>query len=138
MTICSPSLAVLQRTLVIAFVAGSCTVVRAAEPPADSVEFYQQKVEPLLKKACYECHSHSAGEASGKLMVDSLVAMTDGGTRGTALVAGQPEASLILKAVSYSDPELQMPPDGQLPAEQIEILRSWIAAGAVVPARFGQ
>lgn len=133
MTICSPSLAVLQRTLVIAFVAGSCTVVRAADPPADSVEFYQQKVEPLLKKACYECHSHAAGEASGKLMVDSLAAMTDGGTRGAALLAGQPEASLLLKAVSYSDPELQMPPDGQLPAEQIEILRSWIAAGAVAP-----
>jgi Protein of unknown function (DUF1549)/Protein of unknown function (DUF1553)/Planctomycete cytochrome C len=133
MTICSQSLAVLQRTLAIALVAGICSTLRSADPPADSIEFYQQKVEPLLKSACYECHSHAAGEASGKLMVDSLAALTDGGTRGAAIQAGKPELSLILNAVSYADAELQMPPDGQLPAEQIEVLRTWIAAGAIAP-----
>ncbi len=136
MTICSFSLAV-QRTLAIAliagFTAGTFTSLCLADPPADSLEFYKQKVEPLLKSACYECHSHAAGEASGRLMVDSLVAMTDGGTRGTALQAGKPEASLILKAVTYADPALQMPPDGQLPPDQIEVLRAWIAAGAIAP-----
>jgi len=133
MTISSHLLAVLQRTLAIVLVAALCTHNCSADPPADSIEFYRQKVEPLLKSACYECHSHAAGEASGKLMVDSLVAMTDGGTRGAAVRAGKPDASLILKAVSYADSELQMPPDGQLPADQIEVLRTWITAGAVAP-----
>ena len=104
-----------------------------ADPPANSLEYYQQKVEPLLKSACYECHSHATGESNGMLMVDSLVAMTDGGTRGASVVPGEPDKSLILKAVTYADSDLQMPPDGQLPAEQIEILRTWIAAGAVAP-----
>ncbi len=133
MTICSYSQAVLQRMLAIVLVVGTCTSICLADPPADSIDFYKQKVEPLLKSACYECHSHASGEASGKLMVDSLIAMTDGGTRGAALQAGKPEASLMLKAVTYADTELQMPPDGQLPAEQIEVLRTWIAAGAVAP-----
>ena len=133
MTISPYSLAVLQKSLAIVLVAALGTHNCFADPPADSIEFYQQKVEPLLKSACYECHSHAAGEASGKLMVDSLIAMTDGGTRGAALQAGKPDASLILKAVSYADTELQMPPDGQLPAEQIEVLRTWITAGAVAP-----
>lgn len=133
MTIRPHSFAVLQRTAAIAFIAGYCATACLADPPADSVEFYKLKVEPLLKTACYECHSHATGEASGKLMVDSLTAMTDGGTRGSALKAGKPDESLILKAVSYADPDLQMPPDGQLPADQIEILRTWIAAGAVAP-----
>ncbi len=104
-----------------------------ADPPANSLEFFEQKVEPLLKSACYECHSHAAGESNGMLMVDSLVSMTDGGTRGAAVVPSEPDKSPLLKAVTYTDTDLQMPPDGQLPAEQIEILRAWIAAGAVAP-----
>ncbi len=133
----SNALAILRGKLAATFFITLCGVYCAekcfAEPPADSIEYYQQKVVPLLKAACYECHSHAAGEASGKLMLDSLVAMTDGGTRGTAIQPSEPDSSLILKAVSYADPELQMPPDGQLPADQIEILRIWIAAGAVAP-----
>ncbi len=66
-------------------------------------------------------------------MLDSAAAMADGGTRGPAVVPNQPDASWLLKAVSYADTDLQMPPDGQLPAEQIEVLRTWIAAGAVAP-----
>src|SRR5690606_19817727 len=40
----------------------------------------------------------------------------------------------VIKAISYSDPELKMPPDNQLPEEQIAVLRQWIADGAVWPA----
>ena len=111
----------------------SLNVLVADEPAANTVEFYKQKVEPLLKSACYECHSHETGESNGQLMMDSLVAMTDGGTRGSALQPGDPDKSLILKAVTYADTELQMPPAGKLPDDQIALLKTWIAAGAVAP-----
>ncbi len=124
---------VLPRTLAVTFAIAFAAHLLAADPPADSLEYYQQKVEPLLKSACYECHSHAAGEASGKLMLDSLTAMTDGGTRGAAIKPGNPAESLILKAVSYADSDLQMPPDGQLPPDQIETLKAWIVAGAIAP-----
>ncbi len=107
--------------------------VQAEPPQPDTLEFFQQQVEPLLKSACYECHSHATGEANGKLMVDSMAALIDGGTRGAAVKPGHPEESWLWKALTYDDTELQMPPDGKLPAEQIELLRVWIAAGAVSP-----
>jgi Protein of unknown function (DUF1549)/Protein of unknown function (DUF1553)/Planctomycete cytochrome C len=103
------------------------------EPVAGSIEYFNTKVEPLLKAACYECHSHTSGESSGKLMVDSLQALIDGGTRGPAIVAGKPLDSLLVKAISYADTDLQMPPAGALPDEQQQILKVWIAAGAIAP-----
>lgn len=110
------------------------SAVAQDDPQRQALEFYRKQVEPLLKSACFECHSHASGEASGKLMLDSSQAIKDGGTRGPAVIAGQPEESLLYKAVSYADPDLQMPPTGQLTVEQREILRAWIAAGAVAPA----
>ena len=117
----------------IAILAGSARRSEAEPPKPDSLEFFHQQVEPLLKSACYECHSHATGEANGKLMVDSLNAMQDGGTRGPAIKPGSPDESWLWKAVTYSDAELQMPPDGKLPDEQIALLRTWIEAGAVAP-----
>ncbi len=111
-----------------------CAVAAADESPAaNTLEYYQSKVEPILKAACYECHSHASGEASGRLMVDSRRGLLEGGTRGPSIVVGSPAASLLIKAIGYSDPDLQMPPAGPLPSEQQQILSAWIAAGAVAP-----
>jgi hypothetical protein len=99
-----------------------------------SEQFFTEQVLPLLRTHCYECHSHESGEASGNLMLDSLAALTSGGLRGAAITPSQPQQSLLLKALEYADTDLQMPPTGQLPTEQIEVFRRWIAQGAVMPA----
>ena len=98
-----------------------------------SVETYTQAVLPLLEKRCFECHSHS-GDIEGGLALDSRAGWEQGGDSGPAVVAGRPDDSLIMKAVRYVDPELQMPPDGKLPAAEIAVLERWIAAGAAAPA----
>ncbi len=98
-----------------------------------SVEFFQQRILPLLESKCYECHSHASGEANGQLVVDSKQGLLNGGTRGPSLVPHQPDQSLILRAVNYHEPDLQMPPDNPLPAESVELIRQWIAAGAIDP-----
>ena len=59
--------------------------------------------------------------------------MAKGGDSGPAIVPGDPDASLLIKAVSYSDSDLQMPPKGKLPGAKIELLRQWIAQGAPDP-----
>ena len=38
-----------------------------------------------------------------------------GGDSGPVIVPGDPEASLLIKAVRYTDPDLQMPKDKKLP-----------------------
>src|SRR5205823_5829961 len=38
--------------------------------------------------------------------------------------------SLLMKAVSWDDADLQMPPKEKMPAGEVEILKEWIAGGA--------
>ena len=109
----------------------------AAEPTVvderAAAEFFEKKIRPLLAKHCYECHAHDKAGDSGQLAVDSRAALLKGGDRGPILVAGKPDESLLLKAVKYGDPKLQMPPEGKLPDAEIELLTNWIAGGAFVP-----
>lgn len=101
--------------------------------PAGEHDFFESKVRPLLITHCYECHSLESGESAGELRLDTRSASRRGGARGPAVVPGNVETSLLLKAVSYEDAELEMPPDGKLADEEIEILRHWIAEGAADP-----
>lgn len=112
----------------------SSNSAQTVEKPEDvKAALFEQQILPILREHCFDCHSHEAGEAGGKLMLDSLVAMTEGGTRGSAVVPGDASQSVLVQAVSYSDSDLQMPPDEKLPDEAIELLRKWILDGAHVP-----
>lgn len=108
---------------------------QASQTNADPVDvsFFEKHVRPILVDRCYECHSDESGESGGGLRLDSAPAMARGGTRGNVVVAGKPEASHLIRAIEYDDLEMQMPPDGQLPKEEIELLRIWVAGGAIDP-----
>lgn len=118
----------LFRLVPVVVLAGASVGPLPAEEPDD---FYKQRIEPVLKGSCFECHSHASSEASGQLMLDSMPGMTGGGTRGAAVVPGKPDESWLLKALSYEDSELQMPPDGKLPEAVVQDFRTWIAGGAL-------
>ncbi len=96
-----------------------------ADPAA--VEFFEKKVRPILVARCHECHA--GDKHKGNLRLDSRAAVVAGGDTGTALVAGDPEKSLLVDAVRYGD-LYQMPPDSQLPPEEIKTLEEWVRLGA--------
>ena len=107
-----------------------------AQSPESDVEgesFFYDKIEPLLKAHCLECHSHAAEEMAGGLTLDSRNGWAEGGGRGPAIVPGKPEESLIIKAIRRDDSKLQMPPDEKLTAADIELLVEWIRRGATDP-----
>ena len=57
-----------------------------------------------------------------------------GGETGPAIVPGDPEKSLLIKAVRYTDPDLQMPPKNKkLSDGQIADLVTWVKMGAPDP-----
>ena len=87
--------------------------------------FFRQRIEPLLKEHCLGCHSHAA-EMEGGLTLDSRSGWTRGGGRGPAVVPGKPETSLLLSAVRHADPDLRMPPDRKLSAEQIDAVAQFV------------
>src|SRR4051812_30202811 len=87
--------------------------VRGAEISHD---FFETRIRPLLIENCYECHS-AEKKTKGGLRLDSREGWAKGGDSGPALVPGQPEKSLVMKAVRYEDPDLQMPPKRRLSSE---------------------
>src|SRR5262245_57529212 len=107
-----------------------------AEQPADTagIEFFESKIRPVLVDRCYQCHSQKAEKLKGDLYLDSREAILKGGENGPAIVPGNPEKSLLIKAIRYSDENLQMPPKGKkLGAEQIADFESWVKMGAPAP-----
>ena len=96
-------------------------------------EFFEKRVRPVLAANCYNCHSASTNTKGG-LRVDDRNGLLVGGGRGAALVPGDAEASLLIRAIRQGDDDLKMPPEGQLAAEQIADLTQWINEGAAWPA----
>lgn len=100
----------------------------------DDFTFFESKIRPVLVEHCYECHSAEGQKIKGGLRLDSKPAMLTGGDSGAVIVPGKPEESLLIKAVSYLDKDLQMPPkDKKLSDAQIADLATWVKMGAPDP-----
>ena len=101
-----------------------------AEPPAEEdLRFFRDKIEPVLKTNCYECHSGQAKEIKSGLRLDSRVALLQGGDSGAAVVPGKPDESLLIQAIRHDG--LEMPPDKpQLSPAVIADFVKWVELGA--------
>lgn len=86
-----------------------------------------ESAQAVLQQSCYSCHTT---KLKGGLRVDSLSSLLKGGESGPAIVPGDPEASLLMKAIRYKDPDLQMPPKAKLQDADIDSISAWIKAGA--------
>ena len=93
--------------------------------------FFETRIRPVLATDCMPCHGGKKTESG--LKVDSRESLLRGGDRGPAIVAGEPEKSLLVRAIGYSDPELKMPPRRHLPPEVASAFAQWIAHGAAWP-----
>src|SRR5688572_22829274 len=78
-------------------------------PDTAGHDFFESKIRPIFVDHCYECHSHAGGKSKGSLFLDSKDGVLKGGDSGPAIVPGDPEKSLMIKAVRYADENLQMP-----------------------------
>jgi hypothetical protein len=110
-----------------------CGSGSAAAPAADpqAVAFFEKNVRPVLAAHCFKCHD--AKKKRGNLRLDSRAALLIGGDRGPAIVPGEPEQSLLVKAVGHAEEGLKMPPSGKLPKELIADLTQWVRLGAPWP-----
>src|SRR5882724_7382273 len=118
--------------LAVFFIATS--MIGAAEATKEQIEFFESKVRPIFAEHCYTCHSEKAEKLKGGLRLDSTEAILKGGDTAPAVVAGDVEGSLLIKAVRYTDAELKMPPKNKkLSGEQIASLEAWVKMGAPMP-----
>lgn len=101
-------------------------------PTPGDVEFFEQKIRPLLVERCYQCHS-ATKKVKGGLKLDSRQGWEKGGETGPAVAPGKPDESLLVKAVRYQDADLQMPPGGKLSDAEIALFEEWVRRGAPDP-----
>ncbi len=93
--------------------------------------FFESKIRPVLAQNCYECHSTNAKSIKGGLLLDTRDAIRAGGESGPAVVLGDPEKSLLLRAIRYEG--IEMPPSGKLSPQVIADFETWIINGAPDP-----
>src|SRR5688572_24638969 len=101
---------------------------------ANDPDLFEKRIRPVLHASCIPCHGPDKSKAG--LRLDSRSALLRGGDSGPAIKVGDPDASLLLKAIRHADPDLAMPPKKagkKLSDDQIRDFESWIRAGAVYP-----
>ncbi|MGE3311051.1 MAG: PSD1 and planctomycete cytochrome C domain-containing protein [Limisphaerales bacterium] len=114
----------------------ACVPAESANLPSSStaIEFFENRIRPVLAEQCYSCHSGRSEKLKASLRVDGPEHLLLGGDTGPAIQPGDPSASLLIRALAYDDPDLQMPPKTRLPASVVEDFRHWIRTGAAWPA----
>ncbi len=102
---------------------------------AEGIEFFEKKIRPVLVERCFECHSSQAPQLEGSLSLETAAGARKGGDQGPAVVPGDLDKSLLIRAIRYTDKDLQMPPPdkGRLPAEVVADFEAWIQRGAPDP-----
>ncbi len=99
----------------------------AQEPPPFD------QVLAIFAAKCLACHGNDPKDLKGDYDLRTRETAIKGGESGeAAIVLGQPEKSPLYRAITWQDEALQMPPkeNDRLTAEQIAVVRRWIAAGA--------
>ncbi|MCP4099527.1 MAG: hypothetical protein GY748_25180, partial [Planctomycetaceae bacterium] len=94
---------------------------------------YNRDIRPILSENCFACHGMDAGNREADLRLDLYEAAVGKEEDGAAIVAGQPDESLIWQRILETDPDVVMPPPESkktLTDDQKQMLRRWIKQGA--------
>ncbi len=100
----------------------------------EETEFFTTKIKPLLDDHCYECHGFNSRK--GGLNLTTRDGFLTGGKSGAAIIPGNADKSLLIRAVGYANKDLQMPPSGKLKPQQIADIEQWVRSGAPWPDRY--
>ncbi|HTI52372.1 MAG TPA: c-type cytochrome domain-containing protein, partial [Planctomycetaceae bacterium] len=105
-----------------------------AAAPIEPVQF-NRDIRPILSEHCFTCHGPDARKRQAGLRLDlETGARNELESGARAVVPGKPDASELLARILATEPTEQMPPPETgkaLSQEQIDLIRRWIAEGAV-------
>lgn len=89
---------------------------------------FEKDIAPIFQARCVKCHGE--GKLEGGLDLRRRFLLAKGGDSGAGLIAGKPEESLLFEKISKGE----MPPkeEGKLDDKQIELIRRWVASGALI------
>ncbi|MGC6488358.1 MAG: c-type cytochrome domain-containing protein, partial [Planctomycetota bacterium] len=87
-----------RAALAVALAASPLAGQSAAE--AAKLEFFEQRIRPVLASSCYECHS-TRGEQRGGVALDHRAGIRAEGSEGPIVVPGEPEESVLLMVTRH-------------------------------------
>jgi cytochrome c553 len=111
-------------------IAAAMPALAAQQSAEDGGAFFEKNIRPILIAQCTGCHSAASNPVMGGLRLDDRAAMLKGGSRGPAVVPGNPGESLLMKAVLHTAGALKMPPGPKMKAPEAAMLAQWIQMGA--------
>ena len=85
----------------------------------------------VIEKRCLGCHGGERVKSG--LRFSDFETFRRGGNRGPVVNTTTPDSSRLLEVIGYENPELAMPPGGQLQAHEIDALQRWVLGGAPWP-----
>jgi hypothetical protein len=95
---------------------------------------FNREVRPILSRYCFKCHGPDDKARKSKLRLDVREdAMKEAKSGSIAIIPGKPDESELCLRIFSTDKEEVMPPTEtkhELTAEQKDVLKRWIAAGA--------
>jgi hypothetical protein len=101
-------------------------------PPASSQTVsFSTDIQPLLEKACLQCHGAVKPKAGYRL--DNRESALRGGDQGAAILPGDSAKSPLIHYVARLVEDMEMPPTGKgtpLTPAEVSLLRAWIDQGA--------
>ena len=120
--------------LIVLLVIGCHPQDRLSEQEAELL--FAHEVYPILQEKCFACHGDKPDEIEGGFNIHTLAGALTGGESGrTALTPGEAQRSLLYEAITWENPDFEMPPkeNDRLSESQIKLVRQWIDAGAPWP-----
>ncbi|MCA9097163.1 MAG: hypothetical protein KDA36_02210, partial [Planctomycetaceae bacterium] len=114
-----------------------CSVVLLASTASwtfanDAKIDFEKSISGILVRRCLECHNSI--NSSGGLDLSRQDKLLAGGDSGEVVIVGKPEESPLIERITAGE----MPPEKngkkqELPSEEIEALRRWVAEGGAWP-----
>jgi hypothetical protein len=108
------------------------------KPTAEQLAFFEKKIRPVLVDHCQKCHSADAEKVKAELYLDTREGVRKGGESGASIVPGNPDRSLLIKAMRHKDESIAMPPKQKLPDNVIADFEAWVKMGAPDPRTGGK
>ena len=108
------------------------TVAAQTNPTPSPIDFFEQRIRPILANQCYECHG--AKQQKGGLRLDSREGLLKGGDSGPTLVPSDAKKSLLIQEITLDHPHGGAPKDRlHLSDSVIADFLNWVNQGAPDP-----
>ncbi|MGJ8676454.1 MAG: PSD1 and planctomycete cytochrome C domain-containing protein [Akkermansiaceae bacterium] len=99
----------------------------------EQLEFFEEKIRPVLIESCYKCHSEESEKLKGSLLLDSKAGWMKGGDTGQVIIPGDADNSLFMQMIHHEPGYEAMPPKSKLSDAHLANFKKWIDDGAYDP-----